>query len=1069
MIGDFVEIGVDANGMEGTDDLAGSNSRGGSCVGSYFGFVANPQMDGWTNYDGDFFTPGTPENGFGLDINGLEFGNNAASCFSPLYEITTTDPLTYDVIGDCIIVTWAGTAGGIGIKVTYKLIMTNTYYTTKVKMWNSGATTVPELYYYRNFDPDNNQPIGWGFSTNNTLVEQPDPACNKAIVSAEQSNIWDNYVGLGAIHPDIRVTYGGFTNRDGSDIWNGIGFTSTEGSSGTGDVAISLAYKITDFAPADTTEFEFAVILDESQVDAAINSLYFLDYDGGPGGTVSNECAPVVDTAITCSGYPITISVDGPDADAYDWTWDPPTGLSTTTGPTVEASPTSTTTYTVTGTSVLGCASETVTKDIVVELTAGPIAAYDDPGSQCGPFDINDLVWYDDASVPGTVSNFFTEIPDSADQTGPLFTGPLMDETDVVYLMIGDTTTGCFSVIEIDITFGGVGQAGNDSSATVCSNGDALDLDDWLSPWAEGGGVWDETTASGQFSAGTAVFDPTGLAPGIYTFTYTVLGVGPCPDDEATITVEVFEAPEADWSATGVGCITGDPVAFTDETTGGTPTDWDWDFDDGGSSATDPTHLYTSPGTYTVSLTVTTADGCVDTYEEDIIMYSNPVLSLTVAEPTCYALTDGSVTVNFSGGAGAYTITITDSDDIIKNTGGSNTANLLGEGWYYINVEDTAGCSGIDSVFVDDPDPLEILFDTQNPLCNGDLTGAAWVTDVLNVVGSNNIITYIWSTGLNGAGEDTLAGIGAGTYTIQITDENGCQAEEEFTITEPPALIFTEIGYDPAYCRLFPYQSGNGVVYAAAGGGTPDYTYLWTNLEDGDETDNTTWGGLNPGTYEIVVTDANGCILTQQIELDSLNPIAEFSMTSPQFEGDFYGTACMDIHFINESENFANPNNPFADTTFWWNFESPNGGWILSKDLNETFDTTYCVAGTYEICLVAQNKNGCVDTTCKELIVYDQITFEGVNVFTPNGDGINDVFTFINYAKSINTFHCVIVDRWGMTKAELNDITESWDGTDKSGSECVDGVYFYTWEAVSDNGTELQGQGTVQLLSGKGK
>jgi gliding motility-associated-like protein len=307
--------------------------------------------------------------------------------------------------------------------------------------------------------------------------------------------------------------------------------------------------------------------------------------------------------------------------------------------------------------------------------------------------------------------------------------------------------------------------------------------------------------------------------------------------------------------------------------------------------------------------------------------------------------------------------------------------------------------------------------------------------------------------------------MGAGSYTLTISDDFGCSFSVDITIVEPEELIFAELGVEPAYCRLFPYQSGNGVVFAAATGGTPDYTYEWKDSLTGETTNNTTWGGLNPGIYVVTVTDDAGCVLTQEIVLDSLNPIADFDMTSPQFESEWAGTLVMDIHFVNTSQNFSNPNDPLADTTFFWNFESPNAPWIISHDYYETFDTSYGVAGTYNVCLVAQNKNGCTDTTCKEITVYDIICLAPVNVFTPDGDGINDIFTFDFYAKSISTFHCVIVDRWGNTKFEMNSLEDGWNGKDKTGDQCRDGVYFYTYDAVSDNGTALQGQGTVQLLS----
>jgi hypothetical protein len=77
---------------------------------------------------------------------------------------------------------------------------------------------------------------------------------------------------------------------------------------------------------------------------------------------------------------------------------------------------------------------------------------------------------------------------------------------------------------------------------------------------------------------------------------------------------------------------------------------------------------------------------------------------------------------------------------------------------------------------------------------------------------------------------------------------------------------------------------------------------------------------------------------------------------------------------------------------------------------------------------------------------------------------MNDEFTFEFKASGLESFHCTIVNRWGIKVAELNDITEGWDGTDLNGDDCTNGVYFYTYEAVSTNSTVFKGQGNVQLV-----
>lgn len=1083
LMGDVVEIGVHNHGHEGAPNLTGSHARTNSTSDVYFGFVANPQNDGWTNYDGDFFTPGSPENGFGLEINGVNYSNNGVNVVSFIgtqYEIPGS--LTnYEQNGDCISLQWDGSVNNVGITIVYSLNVTQLYYTTEVTLTNNTGSTLNNLYYYRNLDPDNNQSINFNYSTTNTIVSQPEPGCEKALVSATQSTPWNSYIGLAAIGPQFRVSYGGFSNRDASAIWDGTGgLTGTPGSSSLDDVAISLAYKINSLPAGASETFEFSVILDQNQIDAAISSLYFFEFLGG-SGLPPAYCEPTVDTVFTCAGIPTTISVEGPNTGDYTWTWSPTTDLSTTTGVSTQASPNSTTTYTATGTPVGTCISGDIIKEIVVDLTAGPEIEITDPGPQCGSFDLDDLVITDPNNTPGTVIEFYGVIPDSADQVAGIWPTNTINPGDVVYVMIGDPVGGCYAYEQIIIDFGGSGAAGEDSTISMCNvDGTILDLDDYLT--AGSAGVWSETTGSpsGQFNTSTAVFNGNGLA-GTYSFEYFVAGVGGCPDDEAIVTVNLFAVPVADFeyivngqsSADGLTsvCIS-NLINFDNNSIAGgggaviTVNDWDYGNGDGSASA-NPTYTYPSTGNYTIELTVTTNQGCTDSFTLPIEITTAPTMAINNGIPSCFGFNDASVTVNTAGG-GPYTYIITNSSGTVLNPTGTNTVNNIGSGWYYFNVDDGSGCAGVDSIFIPNPPQLDVDLVVTQPLCYGYNTGSAIADTVYNYNGSYNGISYHWNpnpTGANGLGEDSLMNLEPGEYILTLNDQNGCSRTFDFEIAYPDSLYFVELGTHPASCRMFYYQNGQGIVYAAASGDNPNYTYTWTNLQTGATSNNTTWGGLNPGDYQILVEDTKGCTLTAVVTVDSLNPVADFEMTSPQFTSEYYGTAIVDVNFVNQSTGFSNPNDPNTDTTFFWHFGFESEPWILSQDYFETFDTSYTVGGTYNVCLVALNSNGCSDTLCKPVVIYDPLLFVPINVFTPDGDGINDDFSFQYHSQAVSEFTCTIVNRWGIVVKEMNDITDSWDGTDKNGSVCNDGVYFYTYRVVADNGTVVEGQGTVQILN----
>ena len=556
-------------------------------------------------------------------------------------------------------------------------------------------------------------------------------------------------------------------------------------------------------------------------------------------------------------------------------------------------------------------------------------------------------------------------------------------------------------------------------------------------------------------------------------------------NDTIEITVTVDPIPLADFefligglsSEDGLtGGCTQNTIEFNDLsiiTDPGIITTWSWNFGDGGTSALEnPSHDYAVPGTYTITLTVETANGCSSTYSLDIIMTESLGLDLISNEPTCYGYTDGSVTVNVIGGGDGLIFTISDADGNVLNEDNSNTANELGSGWYFIEVIDGSECSGNDSIFIDQPGQLAVDLTVFDVLCNSFETGWAIVDSVLNFTGDYDQISYFWNpnpAGVNGLGADSTWGLGAGNYILTINDENGCSHVVDFEITEPSPLVIT-IDTRPALCRTFGYQNGNGVVFGDVSGGVPDYNYLWTDLTTGETTPNTTWGGRNPGNYELTVTDANGCVVNSTVFLDSINPQAIFSVNSAQLNADYQGTAPVEVEFINESINFAHADDPLSDTTFFWNLDHPAASWYLTHDYFEIIDTTYQARGQsyqVEVCLIALNKNNCSDTACKILTIYEPIKFSDVNIFSPNGDGINDVFTFEFKAASIAEFECVIVNRWGVLITELTSITDGWDGTNKNGVLVEDGVYFYTYNARTDNNTLLVGQGNIQVIGGK--
>lgn len=146
-----------------------------------------------------------------------------------------------------------------------------------------------------------------------------------------------------------------------------------------------------------------------------------------------------------------------------------------------------------------------------------------------------------------------------------------------------------------------------------------------------------------------------------------------------------------------------------------------------------------------------------------------------------------------------------------------------------------------------DPDALMLSVTDIDVLCNGESTGSINLT----VSGGETPYTFDWNNGASDVEDPT--GLGANTYTVTVTDDDGCEATISTVISEPTELTLSTSLVQNVQCN----GESNGSATATPSGGTSPYTYLWESSET-----TATAAALNAGTQDVTVTDANGCTVT---------------------------------------------------------------------------------------------------------------------------------------------------------------------------------------------------------------
>ena len=251
-------------------------------------------------------------------------------------------------------------------------------------------------------------------------------------------------------------------------------------------------------------------------------------------------------------------------------------------------------------------------------------------------------------------------------------------------------------------------------------------------------------------------------------------------------------------------------------------------------------------GTYIVS--VTDGENCTASASVVISQPSLLVANASATGETANNANNGTATANPTGGTAGYTYNW-------SNGGTTQMITNLAPGSYTVNIADANGCTAVQTVTVNAFGcALQAAANSTNVTCNGANNGTASVT----LTGAANPVSYAWS---NGASTQNVNNLAPGTYTVNILDGNNCPAVLSISIAEPPAL-----SANTSATGVTANGANDGTATANPTGGTPTYSYLWSNSETTQ-----TIAGLAPGTYTVVVTDGNGCTSQQTVNVVAFN------------------------------------------------------------------------------------------------------------------------------------------------------------------------------------------------------
>ena len=621
------------------------------------------------------------------------------------------------------------------------------------------------------------------------------------------------------------------------------------------------------------------------------------------------------------------------------------------------------------------------------------------------------------------------------------------------------TLGGCSSAntAEVTITVNPSPTANANATSTELCEGEDIEL----TAGAVGGGSYSWTGPNGFTSTdqNPTIPNATGSNTGVYSLVTTI---GTCSStNTAEVTITVNPLPNATASSNSIVCEGQDLILTA---TGGSTYSWTGPNGFTGNSDIETINNATTVDAGTYDVTVTDGNGCESTAQTTVTISEGPSLTISGNAISCFGANDGDAEV-VATGDGPF-------DYSWSPSGGTNAiASGLSADTYTVTVTDDNGCSNSENITINEPTELTISTSSTASSCTVN-DGTATVV----ASGGTTGYTYSWSSGGN---SDIESNIGAGIYTIIVTDANGCTAQENVTVGSVNGPTLSLINSENISC----FGANDGSAEVEAAGGTPGYTYSWTPSGGS----NTTATGLGAGTYTATVTDDAGCTAAIQVEITEPDALVVSGTATDANCGLNDGTITASVTGGNGSYTYTwtpNVGNTAALSglpggSYSVTVEDANGCSVSTSftvgvsgsipidvipdittiDAGDNVDLEVIIGGGITganivwsptdglSCTTCPNPNaspsetttyyvtvttsdGC-SSTDSVIVIVDQPCGELFipNIFSPNNDGNNDQLCI--YGGCIESMEFAIYSRWGEKVFETTDPNECWDGTFK--------------------------------------